>query len=490
MAFSGNTLFAAHEFKVLVLTERGGQHGAFTDAALHWLGEKSKEMDFELVEINDTKPMKEEYLSQFKLIIQLDYPPYSWTREAETAFVRYIDEGRGGWIGFHHAALLGDFDGYPMWDWFSDFMGGIRFKNYIPAKADALVKIENPSHPVMKGVSPSFILPSDEWYTFNRSPRPDVNVLASVDESSYSPPSDVKMGDHPVIWSNPFKAARNVYFLMGHSAELFESPDFKIMFRNAIEWASSGNTRRSGYAGNYAQAPRFRALLYYSKNVEEAHRIFAEQAVDFFQKLNYGDGFILDTTASLSGYTYEKLSEYNVVVMLNNAPSDTKEREVFQRYMENGGGWMGFHAAAYNDRNTNWPWFVSFLGGGAFYCNNWPPQPAKLMVENSYHPVVKNLPPSFIAPESEWYQWDPSPRNEPGVEILLSLSPDNYPIGIKDVISFGDFPVVWTNRNYRMIYLNMGHGNDEFTDATQKLLFVNAFRWVVSHDKRGDPFLK
>lgn len=54
----------------------------------------------------------------------------------------------------------------------------------------------------------------------------------------------------------------------------------------------------------------------------------------------------------------------------------------------------------------------------------------------------------------------------------------------------GDFPIVWANRNYRMVYLNMGHGDEEFIDPTQNLLLVNAFRWVVSTDKRGNPFQK
>ena len=40
-----------------------------------------------------------------------------------------------------------------------------------------------------------------------------------------------------------------------------------------------------------------------------------------------------------------------------------------------------------------------------------------------------------------------------------------------------------------MIYLNMGHGDEEFIDGTQNLLLVNAFRWVVSKDKSGNPFL-
>lgn len=245
-----------------------------------------------------------------------------------------------------------------------------------------------------------------------------------------------------------------------------------------------------GYPANYAKAPRFKALIYYTQHAEEAHVQFAEQATTFFKKLNYGDGFVLDITTDFSKYPYEKLKEYNVIIMLNTSPNTKAERDAFEQYMENGGGWVGFHAAAYNDKNTHWPWFVKFLGGGVYYCNNWPPQPVLVEVDNEEHPVTKNLPASFVAPASEWYQWTPSPRQNKDVEVLLSLSPKNYPLGIKDVVNFGDFPIVWSNKNYRMIYLNMGHGDEEFIDGTQNLLLVNAFRWVVSKDKSGNPFLK
>ena len=96
----------------------------------------------------------------------------------------------------------------------------------------------------------------------------------------------------------------------------------------------------------------------------------------------------------------------------------------------------------------------------------------------------------FVAPPSEFYQWQPSPRKNSDVEVLVSISPKMYPFGLKDVVKFGDFPIVWTNKNYRMIYLNMGHGDEGFIDATQQLLFVNAFRLVVSRDPKGDPFKK
>ena len=231
-----NLLGKPHKAKVLVLTERGGQHGGFTDAGLRWLAAEGAKGNFSITEINNARNITEAYLSQFSLVIQLDFPPYTWPKEAEDAFVKYIEEGRGGWIGFHHATLLGEFDGYPMWQWFSDFMGGVRFKNYIAPLADGTLIVEDKQHPVMKGVPASFVVPDDEWYTYDKSPRPNVHVLANVDESSYTPASDIKMGDHPVVWVNESKKARNVYFQIGHSSKLYETEGFTTMFRNAINW--------------------------------------------------------------------------------------------------------------------------------------------------------------------------------------------------------------------------------------------------------------
>ncbi len=86
------------KINILVLTEQGGQHESFTGAALQWLAAEKVKLNIEWTEINNTKPINDEYLKQFELIIQLDYPPYSWTKEAENAFIDYIDEGLG-WLG-------------------------------------------------------------------------------------------------------------------------------------------------------------------------------------------------------------------------------------------------------------------------------------------------------------------------------------------------------------------------------------------------------
>lgn len=239
-----------------------------------------------------------------------------------------------------------------------------------------------------------------------------------------------------------------------------------------------------------AQFPRFKALAFYSEQVEPAHVDFAHEAIRFFRDLTNGDGFVFDTTSNMEDLNPEKLSDYSIIVMLNDFPHTEKQRKAFQDYMEAGGGWFGFHIAAYNDRNTRWPWFVDFLGGAVFWRNSWPPMPAKLVVEQHMHPVTKAMPGSFMSPVNEWYQWNPSPRLDPDIEVLVSLSQDNYPLGLKDILPGGDCPVVWTNRQYRMIYLNMGHGREIFNDPAQNALIIAGFRWVVASDENGNVFEK
>jgi len=228
------------KFRVVVLAEAGGIHRPFVDAAIAWLQSESAKENFAVDYIETTAPINQEFLAKYKLFIQLNYPPYGWTPAAVDAFKKYIEEGRGGWIGFHHATLLGEFDGYPMWPWFSQFMGGIRFTSYIPKFATATVMVEDAKHPALKGVPSSFVIENEEWYTWDKSPRPNVHVLATVDESTYSPDTKTKMnGDHPVIWCNEHVKARNIYIFMGHHPELFQNPAFTKIFSNSILWAAN-----------------------------------------------------------------------------------------------------------------------------------------------------------------------------------------------------------------------------------------------------------
>jgi hypothetical protein len=51
----------------------------------------------------------------------------------------------------------------------------------------------------------------------------------------------------------------------------------------------------------------------------------------------------------------------------------------------------------------------------------------------------------------------------------VTLDPSQYPLGIKNLITDKDpdVPVVWTNTRYKMLYMNMGHGDKIFTNSIQ-----------------------
>jgi len=228
----------APRFRVLAIAEHGGIHKPFVDAAKIWLEKLAREDNFTVDYIEDTKKIDDAFLAKYNLFIQLNYPPYNWTDTAQAAFIKYIEQGKGGWIGFHHATLLGEFDGFQMWPWFHKFMGEIRFKNYIATFVNGSVTVEDKNHPAMKGIASPFVIENEEWYTYDTSPRPNVHVLARVDENTYSPASNLKMGDHPVIWANEHVKAANIYIFMGHHPELFDNKSFTQIFTNSIFWAA------------------------------------------------------------------------------------------------------------------------------------------------------------------------------------------------------------------------------------------------------------
>lgn len=225
-------------FRALVLYENGGHHLAFTNAAIPWLNQLAAERNFTIDYLQKVDSIDDQFLEKYQVFIQLDYVPYGWPEKAQKAFIKYMEQGKSGWVGLHHASLLGDFDGHKMWPWYHEFMGGIRFKNYIPTFAAAEVSVEDSTHPVVKGLPQKFTITAEEWYTYDKNPRPAVKVIAHVDESTYTPASDIKMGDHPVIWSNPKLRAKNVYIFMGHSPQLLQNPAFTTLLSNAVLWAA------------------------------------------------------------------------------------------------------------------------------------------------------------------------------------------------------------------------------------------------------------
>ncbi|HET7893624.1 MAG TPA: ThuA domain-containing protein [Candidatus Sulfotelmatobacter sp.] len=230
----------------------------------------------------------------------------------------------------------------------------------------------------------------------------------------------------------------------------------------------------------FAQQAKFRVLAFYSSTAETDHVQFAQDALTFLNERAASEHFRFESTTKWEDLNDENLKTVQLVVWLNESPTAPEQRHAFERYMQRGGAWLGFHAAGYNDSRTNWPWYVDFLGGAVFHINSWPPLPARILLDDRSHPIAAAIPDAFESPANEWYVWKPSPRLNKDVRVLATFDAANYPIGLKDVLSSGDLPVVWTNTKYKMLYMNMGHGDKIFKSPVQNRLIDNAIHWLAT----------
>ncbi|MEZ5502032.1 MAG: ThuA domain-containing protein [Halioglobus sp.] len=179
-------------------------------------------------------------LARFAVVVFLNASGDMLSTEQQQAFESWYKAG-GGWLGIHSA---GD-DSHLAWRWYRDNLIGATFTAHIlgPQFQRATVVLENDTHPVLRGL-PDIWDHEEEWYSWERSPRAEgFTILATVDEESYTPVQkfmgnerDLRMGDHPVVWSNCIEQGRSVYTAMGHKAEAFEEPQVRLLLENALSW--------------------------------------------------------------------------------------------------------------------------------------------------------------------------------------------------------------------------------------------------------------
>src|SRR5580704_689617 len=223
----------------------------------------------------------------------------------------------------------------------------------------------------------------------------------------------------------------------------------------------------------------FRVIAFFTCREDLAHISFVHEANRWFPKMAAANHFTYDSTNNWNNLNEKFLSRYQVVIFLDTRPDSPAQRKAFEEYMKKGGGWMGFHFAGFaltpSDFPQNWDWYHNeFLGSGSYVSNTWRPTPAVLRVLDKNHPVTKNLPDTFRSAASEWYLWSNDLRNNPQIDILLSIDSSSFPLGtgpkLYEIWHSGFYPVVWTNKNYRMVYFNMGHNDMDYEHKTNKEL--------------------
>lgn len=226
-------------------------------------------------------------------------------------------------------------------------------------------------------------------------------------------------------------------------------------------------------------APLFKVVGFYTARNDQAHISFVHEANKWLAKAATEHHFSYDSTNDWNNMNLQFLSQYQVILFLDTRPDSPAHRAAFQQYMENGGGWIGFHFAAFaltpSAFPQNWDWYHNqFIGAGQYKSNTWRPTSAILRIEDKNHPSTKQLPATFQSAPNEWYCWQNDLRSNTDIRILLSIDSTSFPLGTgpkpHEIWHSGYYPVAWTNTKYNMLYINMGHNDIDYENRTNKEL--------------------
>lgn len=252
----------------------------------------------------------------------------------------------------------------------------------------------------------------------------------------------------------------------------------------------------------------------YVSGGDSAHADFAKEANEWFWKKGQELGFMYEATTDFSVLNDENLANYDLVMFLNGRPMENDQMEAFQKYMENGGAWMGFHSAAFSMDGNNWYWKwyqTDFLGCGGYAKNTWNPTSEPLKIETYDHCATAGLDltadeetlandpywkdkelnldeDTFLSAPCEWYGWESETGSDAGggvhadltslfenkdITVLLTLNPtpenpagDN-PNKSYEIWTEGHYPIAWANNNYKMVYMNWGHNLQSYDDGEE-----------------------
>lgn len=227
------------------------------------------------------------------------------------------------------------------------------------------------------------------------------------------------------------------------------------------------------------QQEQFRILAFYTAKEDAAHISFVQEALPWFDSVCTANGMRFESTPDWSRLSHITRDSFQVLLFLDSRPEEGSQRQGFQRYMERGGSWMGFHFAGFaltpSAFNQDWGWYhEQFLGCGQYKSNTWRPTAAVLKNEQPRHPALKGLPAKITAAPNEWYRWELDLRKNKSIKVLFSVDASSFPLGTgpkpEEIWHSGDYPVVWTNINYHMLYFNMGHNDMDYEGGTNKTL--------------------
>jgi type 1 glutamine amidotransferase len=235
---------------VLIVTGQNGHNWRGTTPLLRKILEDTGRFEVRVTE--EFRGAGPETLAPYDLVV-LNYedhhrPEQRWGEKTDAAFLDYVRAGKGV-VVYHYATAA--FDGWTDFEKLS--AGNWRPNNgHHSAPHDFVVDIQDPEHPITKGLKLSFPQPNDELYGNLRwQPAGSFHVLATAmddhalyqanrTDSKAPQPLVGESTDEPVLWTVNYGKGRVFVTTLGHDVEQIQTPAFTTTFARGAEWAATG----------------------------------------------------------------------------------------------------------------------------------------------------------------------------------------------------------------------------------------------------------
>ncbi len=225
---------ADESFDALIFSKTAAFRHSNIDEATTAIQGLAATNNFTVTVTEDGSAFNDANLAQYEVVIFLSTTGDVLNPAEQAAFERYIQAG-GGYAGIH-AASDTEYD----WPWYGQLVGAY-FNNHPAGTPTATVKVEDPAHPSTAGLARRWER-TDEWYNFRTNPaanpRTKLHVLASLDETTYTPGNGSMGAEHPIAWCQDYDGGRSWYTGMGHTEASFTDAKFLDHILGGIQTAA------------------------------------------------------------------------------------------------------------------------------------------------------------------------------------------------------------------------------------------------------------
>jgi type 1 glutamine amidotransferase len=161
-----------------------------------------------------------------------------WSQTMKDAFIPWVK--RGGSVVIIHAG------GCLFYDWpeFMSFVGGAWEKDtFHPAQQEYTVKIDNPAHPIMKGMK-DFVTFDEPWQKLsNRNPNRKMLASAIIPKEQTGKSGGGSGEPEVMAMTTELEKGRCFNLVLGHNGKSIENEGCTALILRGTEWAATGTVK-------------------------------------------------------------------------------------------------------------------------------------------------------------------------------------------------------------------------------------------------------